>query len=195
MAELFALLRTEPQHVAQDILRKIREGLDVRSVLEQLNYTDRTEDMTDMFDLADPTLTATHNVPLQLREDTTALMPVTTQMIANGFVDTLMPPALVSSAMQPGEQVWPGVAQRWTRLTNNDQLVSHLIHMYYEHQQWVCDFNNRQLFLGDFARGLDDLCSEILVNAILANGCVSCASRSMLYRHSLLTSVTSVHLQ
>lgn len=176
MAEVFALLRTEPQHVAQDILRKIRDGLDVRAVLDQLNSADidGTEDMIDVFDLSDPTITS-HNVPIKRHEGTSASTIANShQMIPDGYVDTLMPPGLVASVMSPSDEVWPGVAQRWTRLTNNDELVAHLIHMYYEHQQWVCDFNNRHLFLEDFSSGETNMCSELLVNAILANACVSC---------------------
>lgn len=174
MAEVFALLRTEPQHVAQDILRKIRNGVDVRTVLDQLNSADHDESMLEIGDLSDPTITS-YSVPVQRREGGSALMTVNTQIVPDGCVDTLMPPELVMTAIKPEDEIWPGVAQRWTRLTSNDLLVSHLIHIYYEHQQWVCDFNNRALFLEDFSSGTPNLCSEILVNAILANACVSCA--------------------
>jgi len=172
MAELFALLRTEPQHVAQDILRNIRNGLDVRTVLDQVNSADDTEGMVEILDLADPTITA-FKVPIKRRDQQSATTTESGSQLPDGYVDMLMPPGLVSQVMNDNDEVWPGVAQRWTRLTSNDALVSHLIHMYYEHQQWVCDFNDRALFIEDFVNGGTYLCSEILVNAILANGCVS----------------------
>lgn len=176
MAELFALLRTEPQHVAQDILRRIRLGNDVRTVLADVTSSGAQEhDSVGEIDLSDPTINS-KRVQFQRQESYEGAddKDASTNQIRNGLVDSLISPEAVLRALKPGQTVWPGVAKRWTRLTENDALVSHLIHVYYEHQQWVCDFNDHGMFLESFSGQSDsDFCSELLVNAILANACVS----------------------
>lgn len=176
MAELFALLRTEPQHVAQEILRRIRLGNDVRTVLADVSSSaSREHDSGGEIDLSDPTINS-KRVQFQRQEsyDGPEDPEDSMKQTPNAFVDSLISPEAVMSVLKPGQTVWPGVAKRWTRLTENDALVSHLIHVYYEHQQWVCDFNDRTMFMESFTgKRESDFCSELLVNAILANACVS----------------------
>jgi len=137
MAELFALLRTEPEQSAQDILRRIRLGSDVRTVLLEVNAVDmQSQEIGELYDLSDPTITSRH-LPFQrqesadLREGFQSAAP----NLPERLVDTIIPPETVEAYRRKRPfHVWPGVAKRWTRLTENDALVSHLIHCYYEHQ-------------------------------------------------------------
>lgn len=68
-----------------------------------------------------------------------------------------------------------GHAKPWTTVTDDDQFVSHLISLYFT---WCClafNFIDRDLFLRDFnSGGINSLyCSPFLVNAMLADACVS----------------------
>jgi len=141
MAELFALLRSEPEQSAQDILRRIRLGYDVRTVLSEVNVIDmQSQEISELYDLSDPTITSRH-LPFQLQE---------TADLREGFQSSVpnLPGKLVDSIISNETvetlrgktpfHVWPGVAKRWTRLTENDALVSHLMHCYYEHQVGQC---------------------------------------------------------
>lgn len=70
---------------------------------------------------------------------------------------------------------YSGPAKPWTAVTNDDQFVSHLISIYFT---WSClgfNFIDRDLFLQDFNSGdVNSLyCSPFLVNAVLADACVS----------------------
>ena len=137
MAELFAMLRSEPELVAQDILRRIRLGNDVRTVLSEVNAVDeQSQEIGDLYDLSDPTITSRH-LPFQrqknieLREGFESSAPNLPEKIVDSLIKREQVEALQKST---GFHVWPGVAKRWTRLTDSDALVSHLMHCYYEHQ-------------------------------------------------------------
>jgi len=137
MAELFAMLRSEPELVAQDILRRIRLGNDVRTVLSEVNAVDeQSQEIGDLYDLSDPTITSRH-LPFQrqnnieLREGFESSAPNLPEKIVDSLIKREQVEALQKDT---GFHVWPGVAKRWTRLTDSDALVSHLMHCYYEHQ-------------------------------------------------------------
>ena len=137
MAELFALLRSEPEQVAQDILRRIRLGNDVRTVLSEVNVVDmQMQEVGELYDLSDPLITS-RRLPFQrrnsieVREGFQSAAP----NLPEKLVDSIISHETVETYRRKNPfHVWPGVAKRWTRLTDSDALVSHLIHCYYEHQ-------------------------------------------------------------
>ena len=66
-------------------------------------------------------------------------------------------------------------AKPWTRITQDDDFVSHLISLYFSWDHVVLGWIDRSLFLRDMSSGRQEsrFCSPLLVNAILAVACVS----------------------
>lgn len=61
---------------------------------------------------------------------------------------------------------------RWTRVTQDEQLVSHLMTMYFTWHYPFFTTLAKELFYRDFVRGVSgQYCSSLLVNAMLALGC------------------------
>lgn len=65
-------------------------------------------------------------------------------------------------------------AKPWTTVTEDDDLVSHLISLYFTWDYPFYSFLDRDVFLRHMAMGdlETEFCSPFLVNAILANACV-----------------------
>jgi hypothetical protein len=66
-------------------------------------------------------------------------------------------------------------AKPWTSVTEDSDLVSHLVSLYFTWDYPFHAFLDRDVFLAHMARGREDsdFCSPFLVNALLANACVS----------------------
>lgn len=61
---------------------------------------------------------------------------------------------------------------RWTRVTEDDSLISHLMTMYFTWHYPFFTILSKNLFYRDYIRGASSsYCSELLVNAMLALGC------------------------
>lgn len=67
-------------------------------------------------------------------------------------------------------------AKPWTRVTDDDDFVSHLISLYFTWRHACFPCIDRELFIRDMkaAKLNSQFCSPFLVNAILADACVSC---------------------
>jgi hypothetical protein len=66
-------------------------------------------------------------------------------------------------------------AKPWTSVTEDADLVSHLVSLYFTWDYPFHAFLDRDVFLAHMASGREDsdFCSSFLVNALLANACVS----------------------
>jgi hypothetical protein len=66
-------------------------------------------------------------------------------------------------------------AHPWTSITDDDQFVSHLISLYFTWVNPALNLINRDLFINDMMSGKAEsrYCSPLLVNAMLAEACVS----------------------
>ena len=66
-------------------------------------------------------------------------------------------------------------AKPWTSVTDDDDLVSHLVSLYFTWDYPFWAFLDRDVFLRHMAHGdlESEFCSPFLVNAVLANACVS----------------------
>jgi hypothetical protein len=66
-------------------------------------------------------------------------------------------------------------AQPWTVVTDDSELVSHLVSLYFTWDYPFHSFLDRDVFLAHMSRGYTNsqFCSPFLVNALLANACVS----------------------
>lgn len=73
-------------------------------------------------------------------------------------------------------------ARPWTTVTDSDDLVSHLVSLYLTWGYPFYAFFCRETFVKHMRMGHlnSDFCSPFLVNALLANACVSCKASSTL---------------
>ncbi|KAH1331480.1 hypothetical protein KXV58_007958 [Aspergillus fumigatus] len=71
------------------------------------------------------------------------------------------------------EALWKVPAKPWTSVTEDEDLVSHLVSLYFTWDYPFHAFLDRDVFLAHMARGREDsdFCSPFLVNALLANAC------------------------
>lgn len=63
-------------------------------------------------------------------------------------------------------------AKPWTVVTEDDDLVSHLISLYFSWEHPFCNYIDKELFLDDMKAERTTFCSSLLVNAICAHACV-----------------------
>jgi Fungal specific transcription factor domain len=61
---------------------------------------------------------------------------------------------------------------RWTTVTDDRELISHLLHLYFMWQHSFFQSFPEDLFRKDYAAGRTKYCSRVLVNAICAAGCL-----------------------
>jgi hypothetical protein len=66
-----------------------------------------------------------------------------------------------------------GSAQGWTSVTSDTQLLTTILSTWTTREYSYYHYLDRDAFLDDMAGGRSDFCSELLVNALLASGCVS----------------------
>lgn len=68
-------------------------------------------------------------------------------------------------------------AKPWTSVTQDDDLVSHLVSLYFTWDYPFYSFLDRDVFLRHMAAANlgSQFCSPFLVNAVLANACVCCS--------------------
>ncbi|KAJ9216289.1 transcriptional regulator family: Fungal Specific TF [Paecilomyces variotii] len=75
--------------------------------------------------------------------------------------------ALIGTGLQSDFSV-----TQWTRVTNDEQLIGHLMTMYFTWHYAYFTTLSKELFYRDYVRGRpSQYCSSLLVNAILALGC------------------------
>lgn len=150
LLEIFSTLReSENRHVI-DLINQIRNGAkpeDVRQFLDDKMRRSQLE--------RTPELVQAYGEVRKLRDSQKP-----TIMDINRLSD--LPPFTVPS-------------QPWTAITNDDSLVSHLISIWFTWNSLFFNWVEPELFLADMQAGkLDcDFCSPFLVNAILADACVS----------------------
>lgn len=63
-------------------------------------------------------------------------------------------------------------ASRWTTVISDDDLFRKVLHAYLLHEYTTFAFFHKDCFLDDLAEGGNRFCSSLLVNTILATGCV-----------------------
>lgn len=71
--------------------------------------------------------------------------------------------------------LWKVPAKPWTRLTDDDDFVSHLVSLWFTWYHPYCNWIDRDLFIRDMQSGETEksrYCSAFLVNIILADACV-----------------------
>jgi hypothetical protein len=188
--ELFGLLQTMPEADSIDVLRRIRAGADVQSTLNLI----RDGNLLLQFALA-PETRRRYELPYNANMPAFTLVQDNQYLSASIFGTTFDIPGL-SSSSQIGQQTFATsgmysypyhsaevvdpllsqvTASRWTTVTSNDDLLRRLLAAYFMYQHPSHFYFHKDLFLQDMANGRDRFCSSLLVNAVLAAACQSCA--------------------
>lgn len=189
--ELFTLLQTRGPSEVAEIIRRVRAGIDVESILRyvkdgdlllqlhltpeaRLRYTfpDFASWPTVFRDPDDPYL-KTQLLDFQyegLSRPDGASHPLVAARDA-AMLHVYETPFHAAHMVDPRLQSVK--AARWTSVTTDDALVLKLLAIYFQYEfPWTCPFP-KDLFLEDLSRGGTTFCSQLLVNSILSNAAVS----------------------
>ncbi|KAI1378381.1 hypothetical protein F4677DRAFT_466122 [Hypoxylon crocopeplum] len=184
--ELFDLLKTKSDTESLEILRRIRSGNDVGSILRHA----RDGDLLIQLSLA-PEARRRYEFPYNPDMPSSILGPDNLYLRSFVYETTFYAPP--SRDFERGSQregygddrylkpyhaaqvVDPNFSNvtisKWTTVTKDDQLLRRLLtaYFYYQHP-WTAGFQ-MDYFLKDMASGRTRFCSSLLVNAVLAAAC------------------------
>lgn len=188
-AELLALIQTRPDNESLEILRRIKMGADVESILRHIRdgdllvqlsiqpetrlrytlpYSDSLPEFLLVPDnpyLGTPLYEATFKAP---SSSPSTLNPSETG--TSKCMDPYMKPSHAAEVVEPIlDHVY---ARQWTNIISEDGLFRRLIAVYLFHQHATFFWFNKELFLEDMAARRTQFCSSLLVNAVLAAACV-----------------------
>lgn len=186
--ELFGLLKTKTDIESLEILRRIRTGHEVDSILRHA----RDGDLLIQLSLA-PEARRRYEFPYISEMPTSILVPDNLYLRSfiyettfhappsHGFEhesqrhgyddDRYLKPYHAAQIIEPS--IANVVISKWTSVTSDDRLLRKLLTAYlcFQHP-WTAAFQ-MDYFLKDMASGRTRFCSPLLVNAVLAAACVS----------------------
>ncbi|KAF4972199.1 hypothetical protein FSARC_1181 [Fusarium sarcochroum] len=180
--ELFHLLQTMNEDESIDVLRRVRAGEDVASLVRLIRDGNLTMQMAlvpetqrqyqfpylsqipqYLSDMRNPYLEA-----LSTGSNSPAFRSSKAGVMVDHRPCTIPYPASVIT----DPHLWNLKASKWTNVIQNDQFLSKLLNSYFMHQYPIFLGFHKDCFLQDMASGRQDrFCSPLLVNTILAAGC------------------------
>ncbi|KXX83211.1 Nitrogen assimilation transcription factor nirA [Madurella mycetomatis] len=188
LEELYALLETRGQQEVNEILRRLRAGSDVESILRYVKagdlllqlrlapearfrycFPDFANWPTVFRDPEDPYLTT------QLLDVSPTTHPqARISSLPSPPFDTCTSPHVYHMPYHTAHVADPRLtsvkAAKWTSVTTDDALVSKLLAIYLQFDYPTSPCFQKDLFLDDLVNGRTDFCSSLLVNSILATG-------------------------
>ena len=100
-----------------------------------------------------------------------------TSVYGTGHRDPYLKPYLSATVVHPWlDSVKPS---KWTTVSSDDTLMRKILHDYFLFEYDAFTFFQKDLFLEDLATENPRFCSQLLVNAIMCQGCVSHTSLHM----------------
>lgn len=189
--ELYTLLKTRGQPEVTEILRRIRAGIHVESILRYVKDGDL---LLQLHLLPEARMRYTFpdfaNWPNMFHDPAnpylkTPLLDFATGTHSQGRGDEAPPLASRAPNLRPhiyqipyhaAHMVDPRLssvrAATWTSVTADDALVSKLLAIYFQFDYPRTHQFQKDLFLDDLVRGKGGFCSSLLVNCILASAAV-----------------------
>ncbi|KAE8837915.1 hypothetical protein PTNB73_04077 [Pyrenophora teres f. teres] len=185
LEQIFALLRSQPFHVAQQILIHVHRGTDVHSIVRHVEYgslrlqlmlvPDTTFQFTSPY-LADmmPLFDSTDNPYLSSR----LYQALSAEASHQGTEIVEQTQHAIYRVPYPGARIYdPRISpqllkpSKWTSVSSDDVFLTRLLEAYllYEYPLWPCFHKDH--FLDDMTSGRTEYCSPLLVNAILTAAC------------------------
>ncbi|KAH7161823.1 hypothetical protein EDB81DRAFT_683887 [Dactylonectria macrodidyma] len=186
--ELFEILRTKSEDECLAILRRVRTGQDVQSILRHLQDGDlqlqvalspetRHRYSFPLNSKMPAFLLRVNNPYLQSHmyrhtiggADKIEANPSGSRVVVSDFEDQYQAPYHVARLIEPLlDSVKPS---KWTSVPATDQLLRELLRVYFLHEYTQFPFFHKDYFLQDMAAGRKRFCSSLLVNAVLAAAC------------------------
>lgn len=181
------MLRNLPQSDATEILRRLRAGDDVSSLLRQVQAGDLLIQLS-----VTPEMRRRYEFPYLSNMPSSLIVP------GNAYLESI----IFDTAWNTGDRLnkmWdsdaytkpfhaakiaePGFSDinisKWTSVTSDNNLLRGLLSQYLLSTWSVFLPFPKDLFLQDLASGCTDHCSSLLVNVVLASACVSTPPHSM----------------
>ncbi|KAM0425507.1 hypothetical protein ACHAPT_009296 [Fusarium lateritium] len=190
--EILDLLRTLPNRDAQDVLTRIRSGIDVETVLNQVKAGDvllqmaltpetrfryefpyRSE-MPEYYTQDNPYLDSLIYEAASLYLTNRHPEQTTSRLIAN--LGSKEQQSLYLKPFHAAQVVEPRLSDvkpsLWTSVCNDDVLMRDLLSVLFRCEYQFTAAFQKDLFLEDMAARKKDFCSSLLVNIVLAYACV-----------------------
>ncbi|KAI8943580.1 hypothetical protein NX059_001576 [Plenodomus lindquistii] len=177
--ELFSLVRSRPGNEAHEILRRIRMGGEVSSVLRHVKEADLLIQLT-----LRPETRRRYSLPYSKSMPAFLLVPDNEYLTAPLYEapfeqddaalgqtdsDPYMKPQHAAEIVEPLlDRV---CAKDWTTILTDNGLFRRLIALFLKHQHTTYQWFHKGLFLEDMAARSTSFCSKLLVHAVLAAGC------------------------
>jgi hypothetical protein len=188
LAQLIYAIQSRPENDARAIFNRVREGVDVRSVLQLVNTGDLLLQLQVM-----PETKHRFEFPYRSRmptllqtEDNPYIRSVIYE-VAFGNADSKSKTSQTTTEYSYEPQYhMPHFAafvvdsrlnnvklSKWTEVCNDDHFMRHLLRSFFLHEYDFFSFFHKDAFLDDMISGSTKYCSSLLVNAVLAFACVS----------------------
>lgn len=188
------MLKTRSQAEVTEILRRIRAGIDVESILRYV----KDGDLLLQLHLA-PEIRLRYSFPdfaswpTLFRDPSDPYLKTPLLDFDNAFQDQADESRAVANRTpnphwhvyqvpyHAAQMIDPRLASvkaaTWTSVTTDDALVSRLLAVYFQFEYPRTRLFQKDLFLDDLAQGRTTFCSSLLVNCILANAAVRFTSQ------------------
>lgn len=187
LQQVFDAIRDRDEKDAMTIMRRIRAGEDPSTILRHL----RAGDLLLQLHLA-PETKFRNSFPSTFR------MPRRLQLPDNSYLHSLVYEATFmenspngSSTIELHDRLRPQYLKpytaaevteprlslikpsEWTNVLADNELMRDMLRSYFRQEHQSLPFFHKDYFLEDMMNGSNDFCSSLLVNAVLAESCVS----------------------
>jgi hypothetical protein len=187
-AVVYRAIQTRPRAEALEIVRRIQAGVDAETLMRQLSSADlllqvqlvpETRSRYQfIYSPLMPTYLQTDDNPFMrslihewsTRDDVVSIAsPVFTETDLGYRAQYLTPHHAATIVDSRLDEIVPS---RWTTVDASDNTMRELIRFYFLQEYDWFTFFHKDYFLDDMISGSNTLCSSLLVNAVLAVGCV-----------------------
>ncbi|RDW62967.1 putative C6 transcription factor (NirA) [Aspergillus mulundensis] len=170
-----ALLNYEEED-AFDLVRQIRSCDNLEDVAQSLiNQEKRSSGLSNAAVSEDDSLTQADQFESELAGKMSNLVLDGSRKFIGGTSNLIfLPPGSELNEFSPGLATGgpAGSVTQWTTVTDDQQLISHLLTMYFSWHYPFFTTLSKELFYRDYSRGVpSQYCSSLLVNTMLALGC------------------------
>lgn len=188
-AIVYRAIQTRPRYEALEIVRRIQTGVDAETLMRQLSSADlllqvQLEPETRsryqfIYSPLMPTYLQTDDNPFMrslihewsTRDDIVSIAsPVSTETDLKYRAQYLRPHHAATIVDSRLDEIVPS---KWTTVDVSDDTMKELIRFYFLQEYDWFTFFHKDYFLDDMINGSNTFCSSLLVNAVLAVGCVS----------------------
>jgi hypothetical protein len=164
------LLRCLPERESNAILRRLRDGADAATIMQQVKDGDllvQTKPTTSNSQVKVADSVKGRRGPLQ-----SPISSYTKSMLSDHMPDGLpRSRGLEQVLFTSDDPEAKPLTELWTSTTNDINLVLHLLALYFCWEYPIFASLSKEHFLRDFRDGRHRYCSPLLVNALLALGC------------------------